>query len=251
MSVKRRFGSFFRRQRKRLWLDIGDPGVFLRPAGPLERYQDFGLGLLRTVMDRAGLRTDIASTRCVARVQDLGRGLRGYDAARHERAERRSFPMAREAAELFKVLNPRGRVVAGGVHASVAPAEMAASEAFDHICTRRRAREHHRAAGHRPRGVSAPCSGTGARSMDEWPDDRPGTVAESPPAGFPLAAGALLRVGAAARGHGAHEPLVSLAVRVLQRVGLRGPEHAAAQPRGRHRGIERTRPPVRPARRPW
>src|SRR5437016_4076776 len=45
--------SFLRRRQdrtRRLWLDLGELGVFVRPAGPLERWQDHGLGLLRTIL---------------------------------------------------------------------------------------------------------------------------------------------------------------------------------------------------------
>jgi len=43
---------------KRLWLDIGDLGVFLRPAGAHDRWQDHGMGLLRTVLNSSGVETD-------------------------------------------------------------------------------------------------------------------------------------------------------------------------------------------------
>ena len=40
---------------RRVWLDLGDPGAFVRPSGPLERWQDHGLGLLRTILRDAGV----------------------------------------------------------------------------------------------------------------------------------------------------------------------------------------------------
>lgn len=159
--------AFFRRERRILWLDLGDPGAFLQPSGPLERYQDFGLGLLRTVLDRAGLRTQIASTRSVTRVQDLAGRFRGCDLLLMN-VRSVGFPLARAAAELFKRLNRRGRVVVGGIHAIVAPAEMAAVEAFDHICTGPGENIIVPLAtdpGAFPRLVPA----AGSRSMDEWP----------------------------------------------------------------------------------
>ena len=52
-----------RRSRPRpLWLDLGGLGDLVRRVGPHEQWQDHGLGLLRTVLQRAGIATDVAST---------------------------------------------------------------------------------------------------------------------------------------------------------------------------------------------
>jgi anaerobic magnesium-protoporphyrin IX monomethyl ester cyclase len=51
---------------KRLWLDLGDLGVFVQPSGPHEKWQDHGLGLLRTILHRAGLETDLRSLRMIS-----------------------------------------------------------------------------------------------------------------------------------------------------------------------------------------
>ena len=48
---------------KRMWLDIGDLGVFVRPAGAHDRWQDHGMGLLRTIMHNNGVETDMFSLR--------------------------------------------------------------------------------------------------------------------------------------------------------------------------------------------
>ena len=47
---------------RRLWLDLGDLGDLVNPAGPHEQWQDHGLGLLRTILHQNGLQTDLAST---------------------------------------------------------------------------------------------------------------------------------------------------------------------------------------------
>ncbi len=45
-----------------------------------------------------------------------------------------TFPSAYKAAQIFKELNPNGLVLAGGMHATVAPDEMLAIPEFDRIC---------------------------------------------------------------------------------------------------------------------
>ena len=40
---------------KRLWLDLGDLGDLVNPAGPHEQWQDHGLGLLRTILHQNGV----------------------------------------------------------------------------------------------------------------------------------------------------------------------------------------------------
>jgi anaerobic magnesium-protoporphyrin IX monomethyl ester cyclase len=46
-----------------------------------------------------------------------------------------TFPFAYKAAQEFKKVNPKGIVLAGGMHATVAPDEMEGIEAFDKICS--------------------------------------------------------------------------------------------------------------------
>ncbi len=115
-----------------LWLDLGDLGAFAN-AGPLERWQDHGLGLLRTILQRAGVATDLASTRAVRDWPELAPLLRNRDVLLMN-VRSYTFPFARRAAEMFKALNPAGVVVTGGLHPAVAPQEMEAVAAFDVIC---------------------------------------------------------------------------------------------------------------------
>lgn len=125
------------------------------------------MGLLRTILHQQGIRTDLASTRAVSSWDALARRMRGYRTLLMN-VRSYTFPMASRAAEIFKALNPEGRVLAGGMHATVALKEMEAVSAMDHICqgpgegiiadlVRDPARF--------PRVVQ----GRGARSMAEWP----------------------------------------------------------------------------------
>ena len=118
---------------KRLWLDIGDLGVFLRPAGAHDRWQDHGMGLLRTVLNSSGVETDMFSTRSLKSWKELPKRLEGYDMLILN-VRSYTFPFAFKAAQEFKKVNPKGLVLAGGMHATVAPDEMEAIHEFDYIC---------------------------------------------------------------------------------------------------------------------
>lgn len=104
---------------KRLWLDLGDLGDLVNPAGPHEQWQDHGLGLLRTLMHQNGLMTDIASTRAVTNWNQLKKQFHGYDMVLMN-VRSYTYPVALKAAQLFKEVNPNGLVLAGGMHATVA-----------------------------------------------------------------------------------------------------------------------------------
>lgn len=150
-----------------LWVDLGDVGAFVHGAGPFERWQDHGLGLLRTILHREGIETDIASARGVATIEDLAPAL----------SDRRlllmnvrsyTYPIAVQVTRLFRRSNPAGRVIVGGMHATVAPAEMEEVPEFDHICV---------GAGEEivvdlvrdPEAFPRTVLGRGARSMEDWP----------------------------------------------------------------------------------
>ena len=45
-----------------------------------------------------------------------------------------TYPFAYKAAQTFKQVNPKGLVITGGMHATVAPDEMEAIQEFDRIC---------------------------------------------------------------------------------------------------------------------
>jgi len=122
-----------KRQSNILWLDLGDLGDLVNPGGPHEQWQDHGLGLLRTILHENGILTDIASTRTVTSWEQLTPQLQGYDTLIMN-VRSYTYPMALKAARLYKQINPNGLVLTGGMHATVAPDEMEAIEAFDKIC---------------------------------------------------------------------------------------------------------------------
>jgi len=118
---------------KILWLDLGDLGDLVNPAGPHEQWQDHGLGLLRTILHQNGVVTDLRSTRAVKSWPELEKQLVGYEMLMMN-VRSYTFPVANKAAQIFKHINPHGMVVAGGMHATVALDEMTAVDEFDHIC---------------------------------------------------------------------------------------------------------------------
>jgi anaerobic magnesium-protoporphyrin IX monomethyl ester cyclase len=152
---------------KRLWLDMGDLGVFIKPSGPHDKWQDHGLGLLRTLLHQNGVETDLASLRSLRTWRELDSVLAGYDMLLMN-VRSYTYPFAYKAAHTFKKVNPKGLVVIGGMHATVAPDELEKVEAFDHIC---------QGPGENlivdlvkdPPAFPRIVQGTGAKSMADWP----------------------------------------------------------------------------------
>ena len=150
-----------------LWLDLGELGDLVRPKGPHEQWQDHGLGLLRTILHRSGILTDVASTRAVTSWDQLARRVRGYTTLLMN-VRSYTFPLALQAAQIFKQTNPQGMILAGGMHATVAPEEMEAIADFDRIC---------RGPGENlivdlvrdPAAFPRVIQGEAARSMADWP----------------------------------------------------------------------------------
>jgi len=86
---------------RRLWLDMGDLGVYVNPAGAHDRWQDHGMGLLRTVLQDAGVGTDMFSTRSLLSWDELYPRLAGYDMLLMN-VRSYTFPFAYKAAQVFK-----------------------------------------------------------------------------------------------------------------------------------------------------
>lgn len=165
------FERFRRKKHKRtsdiVWIDLGDLGDLVHPDGPHEQWQDHGLGLLRTILHENDIHTDILSTRAVTSWEQLREQLAGYKIALMN-VRSYTYPVARKSAQIFKELNPDGLVMAGGMHATVAPDEMEEVEAFDKIC---------QGPGENvivdlvrnPDDFPRLLLGQGSRSMAEWP----------------------------------------------------------------------------------
>ena len=116
-----------------LWLDLGQFGELVRPRGIHEQWQDHGLGLLRTILHREGIVTDLLSTRQTNGWSELQQQFHGYRILLMN-VRSYTFPQACEAARRFKAVNPAGLVLVGGMHASVNLKSMMAIPDFDHIC---------------------------------------------------------------------------------------------------------------------
>src|SRR5215204_1539847 len=84
-----------------VWLDLGDFGDLIRFRGKHEKWQDHGLGLLRTILHRNGILTDIRSTRSMRSFEQVRRELRGFRMLIMN-VRSYTFPMARKAAQIFK-----------------------------------------------------------------------------------------------------------------------------------------------------
>lgn len=150
-----------------LWLDLGDLGDLVHPDGPHEQWQDHGLGLLRTIMHQEGIMTDLASTRAITKWDQLKKKVAGYDMMIMN-VRSYTYPVALKAAEIFKEVNPKGLVLTGGMHATVAPDEMEAVEYFDKIVQGPGEKTIVDLA-RNPGDFDRMIRGVGARSMAEWP----------------------------------------------------------------------------------
>jgi anaerobic magnesium-protoporphyrin IX monomethyl ester cyclase len=152
---------------KIVWLDLGDLGDLVNPAGPHEQWQDHGLGLLRTILHQNGVMTDLLSTRACTSWEELEARLAGYEVLIMN-VRSYTFPAAYRAAQIFKQVNPQGMVLTGGMHATVALDEMVAIPEFDRIC---------QGPGENvivdlvkdPQSFPRVILGVGSKSMAEWP----------------------------------------------------------------------------------
>ncbi|CAG0931992.1 Anaerobic magnesium-protoporphyrin IX monomethyl ester cyclase [Thermoflexales bacterium] len=152
---------------KIVWLDLGDLGDLVNPAGPHEQWQDHGLGLLRTILHQNGVMTDLLSTRACTSWEELAAQLPGYEVLIMN-VRSYTFPAAYRAAQIFKQVNPQGMILTGGMHATVALDEMEAIPEFDRIC---------QGPGENvivelvkdPQSFPRVILGVGAKSMAEWP----------------------------------------------------------------------------------
>lgn len=150
-----------------LWLDLGEFNSLNTKKDPQGKWQDHGLGLLRTIMHQHDVLSDIASTRAVSSWEELSPYLEGYKILLMN-VRSYTFPIAVEASRIFKKLNPQGLVLVGGMHATVAPDEMEVVETFDKICI---------GPGENiilelvndPESFPRIFDGKGAKSLAEWP----------------------------------------------------------------------------------
>lgn len=156
-----------KRTSQRLWLDLGDLGDLVNPAGPHEQWQDHGLGLLRTILHQNGLITDLFSTRQCTTWEQVKKKMAGYDMLLMN-VRSYTYPIAYRAAKLFKEVNPNGLILTGGMHATVALDEMQAVPEFDKIV---------QGPGENtvvdlvrdPAAFPRVVLGVGAKSMADWP----------------------------------------------------------------------------------
>jgi anaerobic magnesium-protoporphyrin IX monomethyl ester cyclase len=125
------------------------------------------MGLLRTILHNNGVETDMFSTRSLLSWDELYPRVRGYDMLIMN-VRSYTYPFAYKAAKIFKEVNPKGLILTGGMHATVAPDEMEEVEEFDYIC---------QGPGEKiivdlledPLSFPRMIVGVGAKSMAEWP----------------------------------------------------------------------------------
>ena len=151
---------------KRLWVDLGNLGELIN-GGPMDQWQDHGLGLLRTILHKNDLKTDLLSVRNLRSWNEAARKMVGYGMIL---MNVRSYRLlgARHIARMFKVVNPRGKVLVGGMHATVSPEEMDESKDFDHIVQGAGEETICDLVGH-PEAYPRVIAGKGSKGMADWP----------------------------------------------------------------------------------
>jgi anaerobic magnesium-protoporphyrin IX monomethyl ester cyclase len=125
------------------------------------------MGLLRTILQINGVETEMFSTRSLLSWDELYHKVESYDMLIMN-VRSYTYPFAYQAAKIFKEVNPKGIVLTGGMHATVAPDEMEGVEEFDYIC---------QGPGEEiivdlvqdPASFPRMVVGVGARSMADWP----------------------------------------------------------------------------------
>lgn len=155
-------------QTKRVWLDLGDFGTFHTPYPTTEMWQDHGSGVLRTILHKNGIHTDIVSLRDMRGWDEVAPAIGHYDMLIMN-VRSYTFPFARDAAKIFKQCNPSGIVIVGGMHATVAGHEMEANPNFDYICS---------GGGEEiicdlirnPKSFKRMVQGISSHSLNDWPD---------------------------------------------------------------------------------
>jgi hypothetical protein len=98
-------GRWDARMAKICWVDLGSYGLFLE-NGPIssESWQDHGLGLLRTIMHRDGVISDVVSVKNHSTIESLVREIKGYDKIIMNVRTYTLF-QAKEIAEIYKKEN--------------------------------------------------------------------------------------------------------------------------------------------------
>lgn len=114
---------------KILWMSLDDAGQFISRRKP---YVNHAIGLLRTVLHNADINTDLKDLRYVWTKKQVRDRVRGYDTLLMS-IMTFNFKYAVTVARIFKECNPNGRVIVGGVHASVDLAQMINTKEFDTV----------------------------------------------------------------------------------------------------------------------
>jgi anaerobic magnesium-protoporphyrin IX monomethyl ester cyclase len=154
--------------RKICWIDLGPYGQFL-PGAPAssESWQDHGLGLLRTILHRHGVYTEVESVKNHLDIDTLMPRLRRFECLLMN-VRSYNFWQARDIARRFKEMLPSGLVIVGGMHASVNLEEMKAETAFDRICVGPGESIVVDLVSH-PEKFERVVQGVAAARMDDWP----------------------------------------------------------------------------------
>lgn len=115
-----------------LWFDLGELGAFNKDHA-FDKWQDHGLGILRTIMHNAGIQSDVITLKDQSDWNNINHLVKDYNVLLMN-VRSYNFPLAKKVAEIFKSENNESKVIVGGIHASVSLSEMTETSHFDIIC---------------------------------------------------------------------------------------------------------------------
>ena len=105
-----------------LWFDLGELGAFNKDHA-FDKWQDHGLGILRTIMHNAGIQSDVITLKDQSDWNNINHLVKDYNVLLMN-VRSYNFPLAKKVAEIFKSENKNSKVIVGGIHASVSLSEM-------------------------------------------------------------------------------------------------------------------------------
>jgi radical SAM superfamily enzyme YgiQ (UPF0313 family) len=151
------------------FVDLGPWGVFL-PGHPVstEVWQDHGLGLIRTITSNAGWQTFVLTARNYLAATNLANDLQSFGLLIMN-VRSYNLAQAKEIAELYKKLNPDGKIMVGGMHTLVCLSDFTSHNAFDYICVGGGEESILEMLKDFP-NINRVTTGKASKSMDSWPE---------------------------------------------------------------------------------
>ena len=117
--------------RKTIFVELGQFSASSLPDTELS-WHNHGAGLLVTVCRTKNLPVDFVSLKDLSGWDEFQKKVKGYGMVAISMMSS-DYPQAMKAIEIIKELNPKTKVIVGGIHATVAPDELKENKNIDYI----------------------------------------------------------------------------------------------------------------------